>query len=205
MVSTFSDTSLGTRDFWKPYGVQIFKTNLYGNGTGACMETYYQLLDSLGTLLNAKEKAQENIDMWKGKISDILTKTSALPDDKKIKVLCFDYSANWYNGGWTFVYGTSMLTGCLIEAAGADDIDAGRMDKHTIEEIAKMDFDFVLTVDMPSDKTVAEWWNETPTLQAMGIPDDKIKGLPFNTLYMSGILQEDVLDILFSYFYPDLA
>lgn len=203
--STFSDTSLGTREFWQPYGVQIFKTNLYGNGQGASMETYYQLLDSLGTLLNAKEKAQQNIDMWKTKISDILTKTSSLPQSEKPKVLCIDYSANWYNGGWTFCYGTGMLTGCIIEAAGADDIDSGRMDKHTLEEISKMDFDFVLTVDQPKDQTVAEWWNSTPVLKAMNIDDSRIQGLPFNTLYMSGILQEDVLDILFAMFYPDLV
>ena len=169
---------------------------------GACFE---EACAAEGDVVSLIEKAQQNIDMWKGKISDILTKTSKLDDSETVKVLCFDYSANWYNGGWTFCYGTSMLTGCLIEAAGADDIDSGRMDKHTIEEIAKMDFNFVLTVDLPSDQTVAQWWNSTPTLEAMNIDPDKIQGLPFSSLYMSGILQEDILDILFEMFYPSLA
>ena len=204
-ASTFADSLLGTADYWKPFGVQIFKTNIYGNGTGTSMETYYQLLDTMGTLLNSKEAAQKNIDMWKNKIETINSKVSKLDDSKKVKVLVIDYSANWYNGGNTFVYGTSMLTGCLVEAAGADDIDTGRMTKHTIEEISHMDFNFVLTVGEPKDMTTAEWWNSQPVLKEMGIDDSRIKSLPFNILYMSGILKEDVLDTLFSMFYPELA
>lgn len=203
--STFTDNYLGTADFWKSYGVQIFKTNLYGNSSGSSMDTYYQLLTDLGKLLNAQEKAQQNVSMWQNKISDIQKKTANLSENEKVKVLCIDYSANWYNGGWSFVYGTDMLTGCLIEAAGADNIDTGRMTKTTIEEIAKMDFNFVLTVGEPTDQTVSEWWNSTPTLKALNIKDSNIQALPFASLYMSGILQENILDILFGLFYPSLA
>ena len=204
--STFNDSHLGSSEYWSTYGIQCFRTNLYGNSSGASMETYYKLMDDLGTLLNAKEKADANVQMWKGKIADIQNKTSSLPENEKPKVLVIDYT-DWSRGS-TLVYGTDMLTGCLVEGAGADCIDSGRMTKHTLEEIAKMDYNFVLTVGKPSASDYAtpdDWWNSTPVLAAKGIEAGHVKSLDFGSLYMSGILQENILDILFEMFYPNLA
>ncbi len=208
----FTDSNLGTVDYWNQYGIQCIKTNQYGNGSGSSLDTYYQMLDMMGTIWNVKEKTDAKIAEIKGIQAAIAEKIKGISDSEKPRVLVMDYKAN--ADGKNIVYGTDMLTGKLIEAAGGICVSSGRMTTMTFEEIAKTGADFVMMVGYVSAYThisdeevekVKDWFFSIPVFASMDIPRDRVTALPFYTMYMAGVLDEDVLDQMFALMYPNLA
>lgn len=208
----FTDSKIGTVDYWNQYGIQCIKTNQYGNGSGSSLDTYYQLLDMMGKIWNVSEKTDAKIAELKDKQAAIAEKIKGLSDSEKPRVLVMDYKVD--ADGKNIVYGTDMLTGKLIEAAGGVCVSSGRMTTMTFEEIAKTGADFVMMVGYVSAYThisdeevekVKDWFESIPVFAAMEIPREKVTALPFYTMYMAGVLDEDVMDKMFALMYPDLA
>ncbi len=208
----FTDSKIGTVDYWNQYGIQCIKTNQYGNGAGSSLDTYYQLLDMMGKIWNVSEKTDAKIAELKNKEAAIAEKIKDIPDSEKPRVLVMDYDTTATSEN--LVYGTNMLTGKLIEAAGGICISSGRMDDMTFEQIAKTGANFVMVVGYVTNYThisdeevekVKDWFFSIPVFASMDIPREKVTALPFYTMYMAGVLDEDVLDQMFALMYPDLA
>lgn len=204
-----TDSRIGTIDFWKQYDVKCIRTNQYGNGSGSSLDTYYQMLGMMGKIWNVNEKTDAKILELKEKQKAIAEKTKNIPDSKKPRVLVMDYDPS--AAGENLVYGTDMLTGQLIEAAGGICVSKDRMEDMTFEQIAKSGADFIFLVGYLSAYThisddeidkMADWVLSIPVFKAMGIPKDRITALPFYTMYMAGVLDEDVLDQMYSAMYP---
>lgn len=213
-TSSFSDSMIGTIASWNELGVNCYRTNLYGNSNGTSVDTYYQMLRDIGAIFNKNDEANQAISDWNKIIKDNEQKLAEANITEKKKILVIDYKSDT-SGGTTLVYGTSMLTGNLVEMAGGKCISSGRMDSYTFEEIANMDFDVVLIVALgyytsltqeEHDKVVS-FFTDMPVWSHFKEekPDLIVETLPFYTLYMAGILDNDCLSEIFKMIYPELS
>lgn len=207
--SSFSDSGIGTIDSWNKLGVNCYRTNLYGNSQGTSVDTYYQMIRDIGAMFNLNDKANEVISQWNSIIKQNSDALANAGITEKKKVLIVDYKKDT-SSGKTIIYGTSMLTGNLVEMAGGDVISDGRMTTVTFEEIAAMDFDCVLIVSLgyyttltqEQHDTIVQWFYDMPMWSHF--KDKQVDALPFYTLYMSGILDNDCLSEIFDSLYPEL-
>ncbi len=212
--SSFSDSMIGTIESWNALGVNCYRTNLYGNSTGTSVDTYYQMLRDFGAMFNKNDQANAAISSWNKIIKDNEDSLAKANITEKKKVLVIDYKSDT-SGGTTLVYGTSMLTGNLVNMAGGNCISTGRMDSYTFEEIADMDFDVVLivalgyytTLTQEEHDKVVSFFTDMPAWSHFkeDNPDLIVETLPFYTLYMSGILDNDCLSEIFKMIYPELS
>lgn len=208
--SSFSDSQIGTIESWNKLGVNCYRTNLYGNSNGTSVDTYYQMLRDIGAMFNKNDEANAAISDWNAIIKKNADTLANANITEKKKVLIIDYKSN-PDASSTLVYGTSMLTGNLINMAGGNCISSGRMDSYSYEEIANMDFDAVMIVSLGYYTTLTQaehdkivnWFYDIPAFSHF--KDKQVDALPFYTLYMSGILDNDCLTDIFDSLYPELV
>ena len=212
--SSFSDSMIGTIESWNKLGVNCYRTNLYGNSSGTSVDTYYQMLRDIGAMFNLNDEANKAISKWNSIIEQNEKTLAEKNITEKKKVLVIDYKSDT-SSGKTLVYGTSMLTGNLVEMAGGDCIETGRMESYTFEEIADMHFDAVLIVALgyyttltPEEKAKVEsFFKDMPAWSHFmeENPNLIVEAMPFYTLYMSGILDNNCLSDIFAKLYPELS
>ena len=184
------------------------------NRPSGSLNDYYTIIENIGKVFNDKETADKLINEFKGSTEKFQKKLAdaGITEDKKHTAVILEtgYGDSKTNA---FVYGASFLTGDLITQAGGINLFTGSMEMKGAEDILNVclpdgvdKIDTIILFDSNNgnfDKTVADF-KATPAYATLGKSAD-VYALSFAQLYMGGVMQSDILEVIFGMLYPELA
>ena len=185
--STFTDSYLGTYDKWNARGTSCFVTNRPAN----CVDDYIGILEMIGKIFNMEELAKEKIDEFTSVYAEVEKKTSGLSDAEKRKVMMILPSS----GDKYQLYGSSFLSGDMINVCGGINVYDGWRDWLEPEYIASLNPDLIIIMaDNVSQDVAASRFNNNPAFASM--TKNRVV-YDYLDLYPGGFLPPDILNRLF--------
>ena len=184
------------------------------NRPSASLNDYYTIIENIGKVFNDKATADKLINDFKGATEKFQKKLAdaGITEDKKHTAVILEtgYGDDKTNA---YTYGASFLTGDLITQAGGINLFTGAMEMKGAEDILNVclpngvdKIDTIILFDKNKgdfDKTVADF-KATPAYATLGKSAD-IYSLSFAQLYMGGVMQSDILEVIFGMLYPELV
>ena len=206
-ASTFSTTTYGgltTYDIINSWGTQC----LVDNRPSDALSDYYTIVENMGIVANDMETANKIIKNFEDSVTAFKKKLAeaGITEDKKKKAVIIETM-----GTNVFTYGAAFLTGDLITQAGGINLFKDGMGRVGAEDLldvclpgGKDNIDVIILFadDGDCEKAVEDFKN-TPAYATLSKRAD-IYALTFAQLYMGGVMQNDILDIIFEMLYPEL-
>ena len=192
--STFTqDKYLGT-DYtkWNDRGTNCLVTNRNSNS----LADYLAILDMIGKAFNCQDATDAKKALFTEAMEDISAIVADIPAGDKTTALILEIGY----GGKAFAYGSNFLTGDLITCAGGVNLFNGKMEMLPYETIAG-DYQDVDVIILFGDNSKIEEFKGVDAFATLS-KNAKLYAFSFNQLYMGGLMQDDILALIYNCLYP---
>ncbi|MCQ2069718.1 MAG: hypothetical protein MJZ68_01120 [archaeon] len=195
---------------WNDRGTAVMACNRPSNS----LDDYYTILDNMGTACNMKANSDKLINEFKNSVAEFNKKLAdaKITEDQKSRAIIIESPS----ASSTFVYGSAFLTGDLVTKAGGINVYDGAMGRLGVEDILKLCLDpdnnllvdcvILFKGDTQTEADCVKTFTENPAYATLveKLGTESIHAYNFAQLYMGGVLESDILDLIFANLYPEL-
>lgn len=201
MSSAFQKERIGDISFWNKRGIPVLAGINYT--TGRTIDSFFEDITNLGSVLNIEEKTNAFVEKQKEQISEIQKKTAQTKDKPKVLLL-------GTSGETTYYYGPSLcLIDEIIEGVGGEYIEVSK------ETYVEMSEESILSVN--PDKIIITGFQKSdsealinkyllnPKLKnATAIKTGNVKVVEYTTAVRGSLGLADLYNDVAKYVHPEL-
>lgn len=198
--STFQSKSLRSTEFWENRGIHTYIAASSYKNASRTVETEYNYILDLGTIVNQEKKAQELVNQMKTEIAQAEELSRNKPKQKTLIMELMGRNIS--------IYGKETLAGNILEHVGGDLIDPGS-NTLNLEEIIGVNPEVIFLVVVENDyDRMDELVNslyEKPALENVdAIKNHRVYPIPLYMVYSSGVRTYDGIQTMAQGLYPEL-